>query len=278
MRAFRIRDPKPRLIHAPAFRERVLHHAVMAHVGPVLDRALVDDTFACRQGKGGLAAVQRAQAHARRFSWYGKIDIRAYFPSIDHQKLCELLRRRFRDRALLALISRVIDAHHHTPGKGLPIGSLTSQHFANFYLAGLDRRLLEACRVRGMVRYMDDIVWWTDSGEAARAVMDDAIGFLRDRLGLEVKQPVQLGRSAAGLAFCGYRILPGALLLSRRRRRRYSEGRRKWESLYASGAVDAPTLQAGYASVLATTVHADAAAWRREQLRRQPLEPSLASV
>jgi hypothetical protein len=278
MRAFRIRDPKPRLIHAPAFRERVLHHAVMAHVGPVLDRALVDDTFACRQGKGGLAAVQRAQAHARRFPWYGKIDIRACFPSIDHPVLCELLRRRFRDRGLLALMSRIIGAHHHAPGKGLPIGALTSQHFANFYLAGLDRYLLEVCRVRGMVRYMDDVVWWTDSREAARRVLDEAIGFLRDRLCLEVKQPVQIGRSAAGLAFCGYRILPGALLLSRRRRRRYAEGRRKWEGLYASGAIDARTLQAGYAGVLATTVHADAAAWRREQLRRQPLEPALASV
>ena len=64
MRAFRIHDPKPRLIHAPAFRERVLHHALMAHAGPVLDRALVFDTYACRVGKGTLAAVRRCQQHA----------------------------------------------------------------------------------------------------------------------------------------------------------------------------------------------------------------------
>ena len=69
MRSFHIRDPKPRIIHAPCFRERVLHHAVMAHVGPVLDRALVDDTYACRVGKGALAAVLRAQHHQRRWPW-----------------------------------------------------------------------------------------------------------------------------------------------------------------------------------------------------------------
>ena len=64
MRQFRIHDPKPRLIHAPAFRDRLVHHAIMAHAGPVLDRALVDDSFACRTGKGTLAAVQRAAGHA----------------------------------------------------------------------------------------------------------------------------------------------------------------------------------------------------------------------
>jgi hypothetical protein len=65
MRRFRIHDPKPRLIHAPCFRDRVVHQAIMAHVGPVLDRTLVFDTYACRAGKGTLAAVQRASAHAR---------------------------------------------------------------------------------------------------------------------------------------------------------------------------------------------------------------------
>ena len=77
---------------------------------------------------------------------------------------------------------------------------------------------------------------------------------------------------------CGYRILPGRLLLSRRRKRRYAECRRGWESAYAAGLIDARTLQAGYASANAITVHADAAAWRREQLRRHPLDESVAAL
>ncbi len=110
-RRFRIHDPKPRTIHAPCFRERVLHHALMAHVGPVLEGALVADTFACRTGKGALAAVQRAQHHGRRWPWWAKIDIRAYFASIDHGILQDLLARRFKNQQLLALLGRIIEAH-----------------------------------------------------------------------------------------------------------------------------------------------------------------------
>jgi hypothetical protein len=278
MRSFRIRDPKPRIIHAPCFRERVLHHAVMAHVGPVLDRTLVDDTYACRAGKGALAAVLRAQHHQRRWPWYAQIDIRSYFASIDHAILLALLERRFKDRGLLALLARIVESHRAEPGRGLPIGALTSQHFANYYLAGLDRLLLEGCRVRGMVRYMDDLAWWGDDKTAVRDALDQARAYARDRLRLTVKTPVQIGRSRAGLPFCGYRILPGRLLLSRRRKRRYAECRRDWENAYAAGRIDARALQAGYAAALAITAHADAAAWRREQLRRHPLAPGLCDL
>lgn len=278
MRSFHIRDPKPRIIHAPRFRERVLHHALMAHVGPVLDRAMVDDTYACRVGKGVLAAVQRAQHHARRWSWYAQIDIRSYFASIDHDALLALLERRFKDRGLLALLARIVESHHAEPGRGLPIGALTSQHFANYYLAGLDRLLLEGCRVRGLVRYMDDLVWWGDSKDAVRDALAQARAYAQERLRLTVKTPVQIGRSRAGLPFCGYRILPGRLLLSRRRKRHYAECRRASENAFVAGLIDARALQAGYAAALAITAHADAAAWRREQLRRHPLAPGLCDL
>jgi len=272
MAAFRIQDPKPRLIHAPSFRERVLHHAVMAQAGPVLDRALIDDTYACRVGKGALAAVHRCQHLVRRHPWYVQIDIRGYFASIHHEILGRLLQRRFKDAELLRLMAHIIDAFHDSPGKGLPIGALTSQHFANYYLAPLDRRLSGDPRVRGLVRYMDDLVWWCDDHACARATLADAEACAGDELALAVKQPPRIGRGRDGLSFCGYRILPGALLLSRRRKRRYAQRRAYWERAYAQGRVDARAMQAGYSAVLGMTVHADATAWRREQLRRHPLE------
>ena len=271
MTAFRIHDPKPRLIHAPCFRERVLHHAVMAQVGPVLDNALVDDTYACRTGKGALAAVRRCQQHARRYPWYVQIDIRGFFASIDHGVLLACLRRKLKNQQLLELLGRIVRVYETRPGKGLPIGALTSQHFANFYLAGLDRLLSEDPRVRGMVRYMDDLAWWTDDREKARETLTSAAAYAEESLALTVKSPPRLGRSRHGLCFCGYRILPGALLLSRRRKRRYAERRRHWEQAYAAGRIDGYTLQRNYAAVLGQTSHADARAWRAEQLRRQPL-------
>jgi RNA-directed DNA polymerase len=278
MRRFRIHDPKPRLIHAPCFRDRVAHHAIMAHVGPVLDSALVFDTYACRPGKGTLAAVKRASEHARDYEWFAQIDIRAYFASIDHAGLLGLLGRKFKNPGLLRLLAKIIEAHEDSSGRGLPIGTLTSQHFANFYLAGLDRFLLESCRVRGFVRYMDDVVWWADDRATAKAALPLAISWLTERLHLEVKRPVRLGRSAEGLNFCGFRILPYRLLLSRRRRTRYGLLRRRAERLWLSGVLDATGLQAGFGSALALTVHADAASWRRQQLVRQPVDPALANL
>ena len=278
MRCFRIRDPKPRLIHAPGFRDRVLHHAVMAHVGPVLDRALVFDTYACRTGKGTLAAVQRASAHAARWPWFAQIDVRAYFASIDHAILLGLLGRKFKDPALLRLLADIIQAHEASPGRGLPIGTLTSQHLANFYLNGVDRLLLEDGRVRGFVRYMDDLAWWTEDRAAARAALDCARDYLADRLHLAVKHPVRVGRTRHGLTFCGFRILPSRTLLSRRRRQRYAALRQRAERAWQQGWIDGPGLQSAYASALALTLHADALSWRREQLRRRPVEPALEAL
>lgn len=278
MRRFSINDPKPRTIHAPAFRERVLHQALMAKVGPVLDRSLVADCFACRAGKGGLAAVRRAQHHMRRHGFVAKIDISSYFASIDHDVLKALLARRFKNRALLDRLGRIIDAYEASPGKGLPIGALTSQHFANAYLSGFDRFLLEECKVGGMARYMDDILWWGPDRGTMRNVLGASRTYLRDQLKLEIKPAVQINSTGQGMLFCGFRVLPGQLLLSRRRKRRYIARRRYWEEAYLRGEVDALGLQAGYGSALAITLHADASAWRGQQLKRAGLAPALEEV
>lgn len=275
MVSFRIRDPKPRLIYAPCFKDRVLHHALMFHVGPVLDRALVFDTYACRTGKGTLAAVQRCQRQMMRFSWYCKIDIRAYFASIDQPCLKQMLRQRLKNPALLSLIDMIIDSFHVMPGKGLPIGSLTSQHLANFYLSGLDRYLLETCRVSAMVRYMDDVIWWAQAKHDVRTVLLEVERFVQGQLGLQIKSDVEINRSALGVTFCGYRIKPDTLSLTRRKKYRYTRRRRYWEQLYLSGAVNTETLQSGYASVLSATQHGHSIAWRRQQLQRCPPHPDV---
>jgi hypothetical protein len=102
--------------------------------------------------------------------------------------------------------------------------------------------------------------------------------YVADRLALQIKEPVLLGRSRQGLCLCGYRILPDRLLLLRRRKRRYTECRSDWEMAYSNGLVDERTLQVGYAGALAITAHADAATWRRAQLRRRPLDAACSAV
>ena len=134
LKRFAIRDPKPRMISAPSFRDRVLHHAIMNVMGPILEASLIDHSYACRINKGPLAAVHHAQRCSNRGGWYAQIDIQSYFPSIRHDLLLERLSKKFRNAALLDLVRRVLDGHQDQPGTGLPIGALTSQHFANFYL------------------------------------------------------------------------------------------------------------------------------------------------
>jgi len=270
---FQIFDPKPRRIHAPVFPERVLHHAVIGHVGPVLDRALIDDTFACRVGKGAIAAVRRARQHCQRFPWYAKIDVRQYFPSVDHEALFQLVCRKVKDDDLLHLIWRIIRAHESSPGVGLPIGALTSQHFANFYLNGHDRFLLRDPSVLGLVRYMDDTVFWCPSKETAQNMVARSREFLAARLNLRLHPRAQINRSSHGVTFCGFRVFSGSIRLTLRRRRLYAAARARWERRYAAGEISANQLQNGYAAALGIILHADSDAWRGNQLSRvSPLE------
>lgn len=269
-RRFRIRDPKPRTIHAACFEDRVLHHAIMIPAGPVLDRTLCATSYACRPGKGGLAAARAAQAALQRYPWYVKVDVLGYFDHIDHFCLLGLLERRFKGEGFLALLWRIIDGYTAAPGKGLPIGSLTSQYFANYYLDGLDRLLLEQLGARAELRYMDDVIWWCDSRAHARATLAAVAEWLeRERL-LALKANPQINRSVHGVGCCGYRVLPGTLRLSRRRRRSYQTRRADWEDAWRAGRIDDAGLQRAYDAVRAITVHADARAWRQQELARRP--------
>jgi retron-type reverse transcriptase len=265
-RCFQIHDPKPRLIHAPSFPDRVIHHALLNRMAETFERTEVASSYACRPGKGVLAAGRAAQHAIRRFPWYVKIDIRGYFNHIDHAILLRLLARRFKGRDGLALLARIIESYYTQPGLGLPIGTLTSQHFANFYLDGLDRFLLETLRVQAHARYMDDILWWCESRSVAKAQLDAVRVFARKHRRLEIKPNPQTNRSARGVTFCGFRILPGALRLSRRRRSCYQLGRNHWEVAWQRGEITALELQSAYAALHSIVAHGDTRGWRREQL------------
>lgn len=266
-RRFVIYDPKRRTIHAPVFRERVLHHALMRSLEPSLDRAHIADTFACRSGKGAHRAVHRAQHFVRRYPWFARIDIRRYFDSIDHQILMKLLSRRVKGDGLL-LCSKIIAGYQTVSGRGLPIGALTSQHFGNAFLAPLDRVLAGSPTVRGLVRYMDDVVWWCQSRQEALETLECVKAFLAVQLNLQTKIAV-VQRSVIGVPFCGVFIQPGRIRLSRRARSRYSSARQSWEGAWEAGRVSTRALQSAVSSLVGATQHADACGWRREELRRR---------
>lgn len=267
-RLFHIRDPKPRRIAAPAFRDRVLHHAIVRVVEPHLERVAVFDSYACRRGKGVYAAIERAQVFARRHPWFCHLDARRYFDSIDHAVLKGQLARLFKDRALLGLLGGLIESYETAPGKGLPIGSLASQHLANFYLAPLDHFATEVLRAPGYLRYMDDFVLFGESREQVVEGRARVREFLGRVCALELRDAGALGPSRDGLAFCGMLIRPSHVRLVGRAKRRTRRRLRGLVRGYREGRVGTGELARRTEALLARTRHVSArglrASWVRE--------------
>jgi len=267
-RQFWIQDPKPRLITAPAFRERVLHHAIMVLCEPVFERWLIADTFACRTGLGRDKALLRASAFSHRFPYFVQMDVRKFFPSIPRDELFRRLTRIFKDERLLRLLACVLGSVPDAvpTGRGLPIGSLTSQHLANFYLDWLDRFIKEQCRIRGYVRYMDDFVIWGSNRESLKDQWRACRDFLQDELGLVLKRKPAIRGVSGGMSFLGCRVFPTHLTLNRRSRRRFRSRLARLESLYRQGLINERALQERATALVAFTKACDVRSWTfREQ-------------
>ncbi|MER2555816.1 MAG: reverse transcriptase/maturase family protein, partial [Thauera sp.] len=261
---FVIHDPKRRVITAVCFADRVLHHAILNLATPRFERMLVDSSFACRPGKGVHAAIDAVQRNLRRWPWLVRVDVDGYFASIDHERLKELLARRFKGAGLLALLDRIIDrGAADTPGRGLPIGALTSQHFANAYLDVADRMLLSDPGVTAHVRYMDDILWWAASKAAALETLAAFRDFLCRERRLRLKPAALVARCEHGLAFCGFRVRPGVVLASRRKLARYRAGLGRIEAARAVGLATEAAEQRAHDGLLATLAATQSLHFRR---------------
>jgi RNA-directed DNA polymerase len=265
---FTIYDPKERTICAASFRERVLHHALMNVCEPALDCAAIFDSYACRKGRGQQAAVQRAASYARQHGWFLKMDIRKYFDSIDQTVLRRLLARKFKDAGVLHLCDRILASYQTAPGRGLPIGNLTSQHFANFYLAPLDRLIKEQLQRRCYVRYMDDFVVWGETAAELREVWRKVEAFLTTELGLKLKPNVILNRTDRGMDFVGYRIFPHELRLTRRGKRRFVRKFRSYERGQMEGGWTELQLQQRVGALIAFTLPCRSRSFRRNVMER----------
>jgi len=139
---FTIYDPKKRVICAANFSERVLHHAIMNVCACDFENRQMSHSYACRKGKGTFAALEQAARYQKKYQWYLKLDVRKYFDSIDHDVVFSQLQRMYKDERFLNLMNQIIDSYHASDGKGVPIGNLTSQYFANHYLLLYPKEIL----------------------------------------------------------------------------------------------------------------------------------------
>ena len=261
--SFYIHEPKKRLISAAPFRDRVVHHALCNLIEPLFERSFIFDSYANRVGKGTHTALDRAQGFARRYPYVLQCDLRQFFPSIDLQILRHTLARKMRDRQVLWLCDQIIASGREVlreeyatvyfPGddlfaalrpRGLPIGNLTSQFWANCYLDPLDHFVKRALRCPGYVRYVDDLLLFGDD-KATLWEWKTALEARLAQLRLTLHPGAQPRPVSEGFPFLGFVIYPEKRRLKRRKRlyyqrklrhlyRDYAQGRLPFERLSAS--------------------------------------------
>ena len=217
---FTITDPKKRIICAASFPERVLHHAIMNICNPVFEKHLIYDTYATRKNKGTYAALDRAKVFVKKYKYYIKLDVRKYFDNIDHNILKTQLKKLFKDRRLLLLFSEIIGSYSVTENKGVPIGNLTSQYFANHYLSEADHFAKETMNIKSYIRYMDDIIFFGNIKEEIKMKYKEFLKYLGNNLGLLLK-PLILDKTKNGVPFLGYKVFPYFVKLNRRSKKRF---------------------------------------------------------
>ena len=240
-KTFEIYEPKKRMISAAPYRDRVVHHALCNVIEPIFEKSFIYDSYANRKEKGTHKALDRFVKYFRSSQYVLKCDIVKYFPSIDHEILKNLLRRKIKCKDTLWLISLIIDnsnpqipANEYFEGddlftpferkKGLPIGNLTSQFFANIYLNQLDHFIKDELGIKKYVRYVDDFAVFSDDKLFLKK--------LRQKIELELEKyrlrihPVksQITHVTYGENFLGFRIFPNKIRVKsdnlRRARRR----------------------------------------------------------
>lgn len=266
--------PKPRLISAAPYRDRVVHHALMNILEPILDRHFHPDSYACRKTKGTHAAANRLQSLMHRYKYALQCDIRKFFPSIDHSLLKETFRRLIKDRKVLWLMDLIVDHSNEqeevfdwfdgdglfTPlehQKGLPIGNLTSQWFANWMLNDLDHYITSRLGIGGYMRYCDDFVLLHNDRGLLKETIKQVTGYLGGRRLRLHRRKLFVRPVRAGLTFVGYRIWPTHRLLRKDNVRGFRRRLNWMKKAYASGEIDWPNVKLRLDSWLGHAQHAD---------------------
>ncbi len=213
---FFINDPKPRHIHKASVRDRLLHHAIYRILYPFFDRTFIADSFSCRINKGTHKALDRFRGFASEVSknntktcWILKCDIRKFFENIDHKILIDILKSYISDGEIIWLIERVIQSFSKRPGKGLPLGNLTSQLFVNIYMNEFDQFVKHKLKSRYYVRYADDFIILSQKRGWLSSLLLSIQDFLREKLRLTIHpQKIFLKTFASGVDYLGWIHFP----------------------------------------------------------------------
>jgi RNA-directed DNA polymerase len=260
---FKIYDPKERNICAARFEERIVHHAIINICKDNFSKYQPACSFANIKGKGVFAAINKAKHYQTKNKWFLKLDIKKCFETVDHEIIFLLLCRRFKDPKLLSVFRKLIESYHFVKDKGLPLGNLTSQYFANHLVAQIDYFVLQKLRIKSYVRYMDDMVLWHNDKEVLIDAAQQIKNFTIDHLKQELK-PICLNRSDRGLPFCGFVIHPNSLRLNKISKKRFSKKIKGLTKDFEHNLIDENSFNKKSTALLSFILHADSYGFRKK--------------
>ncbi|MFB6159406.1 MAG: reverse transcriptase domain-containing protein [Candidatus Nanohalobium sp.] len=266
---FTLFDPKEREISAPYFRDRVVHRSLHRVLEPIFEKRFIYDTYACRPNKGTHAGVDRLQGFMRKqdTDYYLKCDIRAYFDSVDHSILVQEVGRKVSDERVLWLVKKFLENYSSNIGenKGMPIGTLYSQLFANIYLDRFDHFVKQSLEASYYIRYMDDFILLSDSKNRLHGLKDAMQGYLESELELDLPDSkTTLEPIEKGATFLGYRVFPHYLLLRKRNKLKFKRRLSRQKGELKNGELSFQELRQSIASWRGHAEHADTENLRRE--------------
>lgn len=282
-RAFYIHEPKRRMISAAPFRDRVVHHALINVIEPIFEPTFIFDSYANRRGKGTHCAIRRLQFFMQQYRYVLHGDIRKYFPSIDLEILKDEIRRKIADREALWLVDLIIDGSNpqeemlaYFPGddlftplsrrRGLPIGNLTSQFFANVYLNRFDHFVKERLHCLAYLRYVDNFALLHERKEVLREwLVRISQHMAGQRLRLHLAQ-CQIRPIAHGQSFLGQVVFPTHRLIRKSNVKRFARRLRYFQNAYQAGFLGRREIRQRLCSWLGHAGQADSFRLRRQLL------------
>jgi len=238
---FYVSDPKKRLVYVASFKDRIVHHALCNVIEPIFDKGFIYDSYACRKNKGTHCAVMRLKKFLRILYfkcgsnnfYILKCDISKFFDNVDKEILFELIKKKIKDKNILRLIKKILNSTNGP--KGIPIGNLTSQLFANIYLNELDQFVKHHLRIKYYTRYMDDFVIVSDDKNQLKIWREEIKNFLQNHLQLILHpQKQEILPAKIGVDFLGFHVFYSHILIRKSTVRRFWEKFKKGKMSYES--------------------------------------------
>ena len=262
---FYIRDPKVRHIHKAVVKDRIVHHALFKVLNPIFEPTFISSSFSCRKDygthKGFKKLVKDARAVSKNYTqdvWSLKCDVKKFFDSVDHEILLDLIGRKIKDLDIMWLLEEIVRGFELEKEKGIPIGNLTSQLFANIYLNELDQFIKEELRVKYYVRYADDFTLLDWNKEALLSAVEDIRVFLEQELKLRLHpKKLYLRKLSWGIDFVGYVTLPYHQIVRTKTKKRIFRKIKEKIGLYNKGSLSNESLNQTIQSYLGILKHAN---------------------